>query len=308
MKIIDNCKYGGFLVNIEAIESFILLAKNKSFTKTAEIQYVVQSTISNRINELERYIGKELFYRNNRNVELTHAGEAFLPFAKRILILKKDGIIKARSTGKFEDRLSIGVVDSIYKGTLSTIIKDYFIKFSNIAIKLKVNDSEEIIRLLGDEILDVGFMYNNPKLSKFKVMDFYEDEIILVTNYKNKETIKEEIISNDLLELPLLYADLGSEFFKWLSEAIGDSPLLKFSVDRVSYVVDFIKDGFGYAFVTKSSVEKELLEKDLIQINIKDIKPPSKKVYMVVNESKMNSVAIRNWMDMMEEKLKEKII
>jgi len=36
-------------MNIEAIESFILLSKNKSFTKTAEAQYVVQSTISNRI-------------------------------------------------------------------------------------------------------------------------------------------------------------------------------------------------------------------------------------------------------------------
>ena len=291
-------------MNIEAIESFILLAKNKNFTKTAEIQYVVQSTISNRINELERYVGKELFYRNNRNVELTEAGKAFLPYAKRILVLKKDGIIKARSTGKYEDRLAIGVVDSIYKGTLSSIIKEYFNEFSNIAVKLKVNDSEEIIRLLRNEILDVGFIYTNPKLSKFKVIDFYEDEIILVTSHNYKEGIKEEITSNDFLEVPLLYADLGAEFFKWLSEAIGDSPLLKLSVDRISYVVDFVKDGFGYAFVTKSSVEKELLEKELIQINLKDLEPPSKKVYMVVNESKMNSLAIRNWIDMLEERLK----
>ncbi|MCM1989066.1 LysR family transcriptional regulator [Oceanirhabdus seepicola] len=291
-------------MNIEAIESFILLAKNKNFTKTAEIQYVVQSTISNRINELEKYVGKELFYRSNRNVELTDAGKAFLPYAKRILVLKKDGIIKARSTGKYQDRLAIGVVDSIYKGALSSVIKEYFNKFSNIAVKLKVNDSEEIIRLLGDEILDVGFIYTNPKLSKFKVIDFYEDEIILVTSHKNKGDIKKVITSSEFLEVPLLYADLGSEFFKWLSEAVGDSPLLKLSVDRISYVVDFVKDGFGYAFVTKSSVEKELLERDLIQINLKDLKPPSKKVYMVINESKINSLAIRNWVDMLEGRLK----
>ncbi|WBW96029.1 LysR family transcriptional regulator [Oceanirhabdus sp. W0125-5] len=291
-------------MNIESIETFVLLAKTGNFTKTAEMQYVVQSTISNRINELERYVGKELFYRNNRNVELTDAGKAFLPYAKRILVFKKDGIIKARSTGKYEDRLSIGVVDSIYKGILSSVIKEYFNKFSNIAVKLKVNDSEEIIRLLGEEILDVGFIYTNPKLNKFKVIDYYEDEIILVTSNKNNTHIKKEITSSDLLEVPLLYADLGSEFFKWLSEVIGDSPLLKLSVDRISYVVDFVKEGFGYAFVTKSFVEKELFNKELIKINLKNLNPPSKKVYMVVNESKMNSIAIKNWVAMLNDRLR----
>lgn len=43
-------------MNIEAIETFILLAENEKFTKTAEIQYLVQSTVFNRINELEKYI------------------------------------------------------------------------------------------------------------------------------------------------------------------------------------------------------------------------------------------------------------
>lgn len=286
-------------MNIEAIESFILLAENKSFTKTAELQYVVQSTISNRISEIERYVGKDLFNRNNRNVELTEAGMAFLPYAKRILILKKDGIIKARSTGKFEDRLAIGMVESIYKGNLSSIIKDYFNKFSTIALKLKINDSEEIIQLLGDEIIDVGFIYTNPKLSKFEVISIYEDDIILVTN-NNKASVKEEITISDLLELPLLYADLGPDFFNWLSETIGFSPLLKFSVDRISCAVDFVKDGFGYAFVTKSSVEKDLFKGNLIQINLNEFKPPSRKVYMLINKNKINSLGVKNWLTIME--------
>jgi len=287
-------------MNIEAIESFILLSKNKSFTKTAEAQYVVQSTISNRINELERCIGKDLFYRNNKTVELTEAGLAFLPYARKILILKKDAIIKTRSTGKFNDRLSIGVVDSIYNGNLSTILKEYFKKFSDIALKLKINDSEEIIKLLGDEIVDVGLIYTNPKLSKFETVKIYEDDIILITSSTDKVSIKQEITASSLSELPLLYADLGSEFFNWLSETIGSSPLLKFSVDRVSCAVDFVKDGFGYAFVPRKSVEKELFKGDLIQIDLRDLKPPCKKVYMLINKSKTDSIAIKNWINIVK--------
>lgn len=290
-------------MNIESIETFIILAENGNFTKTAEMQYVVQSTISNRINELEKYVGKELFTRNNKNVKLTKAGEAFLPYAKRILMLKKDGIIKARSSDIYEDRLSLGIEDSIYKGLLSSVIKSYFINFPNIAIKLKINHSEDIMKLLGDEILDVGFIYNKPKSNKFEIFDFFSDEIILVTSHKNATIFNKSICYEELLSIykenniPLLYADLGEEFFKWLSELIGDSPLLKLSVDEISYAIDFIKEDLGYAFVTKSSVTKELEAGNLVHIKLKNLVPPSRKIYMLINKNKKDSIAVSNWLD-----------
>lgn len=283
-------------MNIEEIETFVLLVENGNFTKTAEIQYVVQSTISNRINELEKYIGKELFIRNNKNVKLTKAGEAFLPYARRMLMLKKEGIVKARSVGSYEDRLALGMTDSIYRGVISPIIREYFLKYPSIAVKLKINHSEEIIKLLGDGILDVGFVYTKVKSSKFQVIDFLEDEIILIKSSGDKQ-INNEISYDDLMQLPLLYADLGEEFFKWLSELFGDSPLLKLSVDEISYVVDYVKAGLGCAFVTKSLVKRELEEGELLQVKIKDSMPSSKQIYMLVNKSKMESHAIKNWLE-----------
>lgn len=237
-------------MNIEAIETFVLLAKNKNFTKTAEIQYLVQSTVSNRINQLEKYIGKNLFIRDNKNVILTKSGEVFLPYAKRMLTLKKDGIIKARCAAIYEDRLSLGTVSSIYKGFLSYKLKEYFKAYSNIAIKLKINHSEEIIKLLDDDILDIGFVYTELKSNKFQITHFSEDEIILITCPNNKSKIFYEEVSN----LSLLYTDLGENFFKRLSSIFGYSPLLKLSTDETSYVIDFVKAGLGYAFVTKNSI------------------------------------------------------
>lgn len=288
-------------MNIESIETFVFLAESKNFTKTAEMQYLVQSTVSNRINELEKYIGKELFIRNSKNVELTKSGEAFLPYAKRMLMLKKDGIIKARSVGVYEDRLSLGMVDSIYKGIILPIIKEYFLVFPNIAIKLKVNHSEEIVKLLGDGILDIGFVYTKSKLNKFESIDFLEDEIILVTNPINEPSTKMGISLKNLMQLPLLYADLGEEFFNWLSILYGDSPLLKLSVDEASYVIDFVREGLGYAFVTKSSVIRELENGSLIQVKLNYSAPPSRKIYMLVNKSKKNSAAISSWLQMVKD-------
>lgn len=283
-------------MNIEAIETFVLLAENRNFTKTAEMQYLVQSTISNRINELERYIGKELFIRNNKNVKLTKSGEAFLPYAKRILMLKKDGIIKARSIEIYEDRLALGLEDSIYKNIISPIVKKYFMDFPNIAVKLKVNHSEEIIKLLSDGILDVGFVYSKSKSSKFEVIDFGEDEIILVASPKNELITESEISYEYLTQFPILYADLGEEFFNWLSILFGDSPLFKLSVDEVSYVIDFVKEGLGCAFVTKSSVINEIEKGELVYIKIKGSTPPSRQIYMLINKNKKHSIAVNSWL------------
>lgn len=284
-------------MNIESLETFVVLAENGNFTKTAEQQYLVQSTISKRISELEKYVGKELFIRDNKNVKLTKSGEAFLPYAKRILMLKKDGIIKARAVEIYEDRLALGLPDSIYKGEISRILKKYYVMFPSIAVKLKVNHSEEIIKLLSDGILDVGFVYTKSRSSKFEVINFCEDEIILVTSPKNETRIETEVSYSELVHLPLLYADLGEDFFLWLSKLFGDSPLLKFSVDENFYVTDFVKEGFGYAFVIKSSVTDDLISGDLIQVKIKDSTPPSRQIYMIINKYKKDSVAIKNWLE-----------
>lgn len=286
-------------MNIESIETFVILAENGNFTKTAEMQYLVQSTVSNRINELEKYVGKALFIRNNKNVQLTKSGEAFLPYAKRMLLLKTDGIIKARSIAMYEDRLALGFVPSIYENIISPITKKYFLTFPNIALKLKGNHSDKIIKLLDDGILDVGFVYTKSKSNKFQIVDFLEDQIILVTSPKNKTMLKTEITHTDLIQLPLLYADLGEEFFKWLSNLFGDSPLLKLSADETSYVIDFVKEGFGYAFVTKSSISNELESGELIHVKISDSIPPSRHIYMLINKNKKDSIAIKNWLQIL---------
>lgn len=75
-------------MNTESIKTFIMLSKLKNFTRTAERMYVAQSTVTNRIGELENETGKRLFVRKQGGVELTEEGELFLGYAERIAELE----------------------------------------------------------------------------------------------------------------------------------------------------------------------------------------------------------------------------
>ena len=72
-------------MNTEELKTFIYLSKVKNFTLVAEQLFIAQSTVTNRISELEKEVGKKLFLRGSKTVKLTEAGEIFLRYAERIL-------------------------------------------------------------------------------------------------------------------------------------------------------------------------------------------------------------------------------
>jgi DNA-binding transcriptional LysR family regulator len=78
------------------LRTFIVLAETLSFTRTAEKVGRTQAAVSLQIRRLEELIGRPLFARDNRNVQLTHEGEQMLGYAKHIVSLCDSAIHRFR--------------------------------------------------------------------------------------------------------------------------------------------------------------------------------------------------------------------
>ena len=65
------------------LEDFIALARERSFSRAAELRHVTQPQFSRRIRALELWAGAELVNRAVMPLALTAAGEALLPAARR---------------------------------------------------------------------------------------------------------------------------------------------------------------------------------------------------------------------------------
>jgi DNA-binding transcriptional LysR family regulator len=70
---------------LREIPLFIEVARQKSFTRAADILDMPLSTVSRRISELEKQLNIPLFFRNARKVELTESGKLFCRYCDTIV-------------------------------------------------------------------------------------------------------------------------------------------------------------------------------------------------------------------------------
>ena len=86
-------------MNTDGLRTFLLVSKLKNFTRVAEQLFIAQSTVTNRIAELEKELSAKLLRRDTRNVALTEQGKAFCEYARRIVEME-DACIAAIKGGK----------------------------------------------------------------------------------------------------------------------------------------------------------------------------------------------------------------
>lgn len=77
-----NSKVPNF--DMEALKTFFLVVKCRSFSEAAELLHKTPATISYRIKALEDQVGMPLFKRSTRTVELLPAGEHLMEYATQI--------------------------------------------------------------------------------------------------------------------------------------------------------------------------------------------------------------------------------
>lgn len=95
-------------MNTEELKTFICLCKVKNFTLAAEQMYIAQSTVTNRIVELEKDVGKKLFNRASKKVILTEEGRIFLKYAERILELQDTSIAEMNAVSAYRQKIAVG--------------------------------------------------------------------------------------------------------------------------------------------------------------------------------------------------------
>lgn len=88
------------VLSLDLLRGFRAAARHLSFTRAAQELHVTQSAISHEIKTLEEQIGKPLFRRAHRALQLTRAGEELYRAADEALALIDAAAGRVAESGK----------------------------------------------------------------------------------------------------------------------------------------------------------------------------------------------------------------
>ncbi len=254
-------------MNTDGLRTFLLVSKLKNFTRVAEQLFIAQSTVTNRIAELEKELSAKLLRRDTRNVALTEQGKAFCEYARRIVEME-DACIAAIKGGKRQVR--IGAVNAVYEGALKQHILAGVEKGKY--YRVTIGHSSGLLEMLWDGLLDVVYVYQDMRRSGYSCKLFNEDDLVFLAR-ADRNAFPNGIRREQLFEIPCAMCNFSlQEIGSYLRELFPAGQLFPFEVDNSTKVKDFLAAGLGYAFLPRGMVREELENGTFAEIQPLDFK------------------------------------
>jgi DNA-binding transcriptional LysR family regulator len=147
---------------LKQIQTFLEVARQRSVSKAAERLFVTQPAVSMQLRQLEEAFGLALIEPAGRNIQLTHAGEAFLEHAQAAMSQFKDlEALMADHVGLKNGRIDLAVV-STAKYFIPMLLVRFGKLYQGIDIQLRIDNRENILGLLARNEVDLVVMGRSP--------------------------------------------------------------------------------------------------------------------------------------------------
>lgn len=150
-------------MDINALKTFLEVAKTRHFGHAAEALFVSQSTVSARIKTLEDALGVDLFIRERGNIRLSVEGEALVTHAKSMMTLWSRAKQEISSPKGTRDTLVFGGLSGLWDITLQNWLFDISQSHPELAIAADVFNAETLFSNVMNGTIDIGFMYDAPQ-------------------------------------------------------------------------------------------------------------------------------------------------
>ena len=284
-------------MNSEELKTFVFLSKVKNFTLAAEQLYIAQSTVTNRISELEKEVGRKLFIRGSKTVKLTEAGEIFLRYAERILELQNISIVEMNALATHSRKFSIGAINASYEAYVKPLVDECLKDNAITSVKVMLGHSLDLIQHLQDNVLDMVFSAIPLKRSGYNC-DVYDVDRVALVCKKGANEYPQGVTKVELAKLPYLMCDFTlSEAGLFIRSLFPKNHVYRLEVDNSSKLLPYLENGIGYSFLPykliKDKVEAGILE----EVQLNDFEAPNVTTYLIYRQGYEINKFLQNQFD-----------
>ncbi|MEX0165581.1 LysR family transcriptional regulator [Pseudomonas brassicacearum] len=238
-------------VSFRQLRAFILIAETSSFTRTAEQLHLSQPALSYSIRKLEESMGLQLLARNTRSVELTPAGEHFLPQARRMLRDMNDAVRDARDTLSLSrGTLRLAALPTAAASFLPIAIAAFQRENPGVTVSLLDGRAGEIMGWVQRGEVDAGISSLPDDLSGLSFVRLLDDNLVLLSHKDPQRDGQDDwkrqpyiALTPDTSIRPL--ADAALRY-------LNVDPVPAWEVAHMSTATALVREGLGFSLLPAS--------------------------------------------------------
>jgi DNA-binding transcriptional LysR family regulator len=245
---------------IDLVQSFLIVAEQLNFRRSAERLNLDQSALTRRIQKLEHHLGFRLLDRSTREVVLTPAGRSFYQDNAHLMQHYRDTIASARRVAEGK----AGMLRVAYMAFAATELMPRAVaRFRNdhphVEVQLQyIRTQGQKLALANDEI-DLGFMIGPFDHPDFDSVLLSSESLYAVTPLDHPLLDKLTLTPRDLCDQPVILGDVREwAEFRWrlneMFSAEGVDLRLTLEASNTLALIGLVAAGLGVTIYPESLI------------------------------------------------------
>lgn len=259
------------------MKTFVAIARNRHFGRTAQEMNMTQPAISSRLAALETELGCRLVKRNERDFSLTPEGEkALQSFANILGELEKLDVGLSGLDAPVLVPLRVGAIDSVSSTWMPHFINALHQRFSGLKIELTVDGTEPLLQGLRKGRFDIVFAIQPLIGEGFRSFRSCTLQMVWAGS---PTLIEEERVYSvaSIADMPIISFPKDSPPYQMIAPYFHDEQVLASkltSCNSLYAIINLLVDGFGIGAIPTVTIMRELKGGLLCPVKVSKRFPP----------------------------------
>lgn len=262
-------------MDINQLEVLVTVARERSFSRAAEVLKRTQPAISQAIRRLESEIGEKLFDRSSKDGTLTFAGEVLLGHAKQMLNLRQhaqQAITEMRDLQHGKVTISANEHTVFY---LLPVIEKFRQQHPLIKIEVQRGVASRIPKQITAREVELGVISFTPDDDSLQSTVVMSDELVLVVSPQHRLAGQADVSIKDLGTEIFIAHNASSPYRQKVIETFArHKTKLNIAVELPSLeaIKRLVTKGVGVALVPRITARAEIVGGLLMGLSVKEMK------------------------------------
>ncbi len=262
-------------MDINQLEVIVTVARERSFSRAADVLNRTQPAISQAIRRLESEIGEKLFDRSSKDGTLTYAGEVLLGHAKQMLNLRKQAelaMTELRDLQHGKVTISANEHTVFY---LLPVIEEFRKQNPLIKIEVRRGVASRIPKQITAREVELGVISFAPNDDSLRSISVFSDELVLVISPDHPLADREQIQIKELGSEIFIAHNAPSPYRQKVIETFDKHKTklnIAIELPSLEAIKRLVARGVGIALVPRLSARAEITSGILKELRVKEMK------------------------------------